>query len=91
MSVTFEIPAPLWRFTNGQSTVVVEGEDVQTMLNNVWQQFPELKTRVLTSDGKLFPYLLLFQNGEKLPREEFASIPLTDGDRLELVGLAEGG
>ena len=91
MSVTFEISAPLQRFTDGQSRVVVEGPDVQTVLDSLWQQFPELKQRVLTPNGDLFPYLLLFQNGEKLPRKNLTSIPLADGDRLELVGLAEGG
>jgi hypothetical protein len=91
MSVTFEIPAPLLRFTGGQSRVVIEGGDVQAVLDGVWRQFPELQQRMLTPSGELFPYLLLFHNGEKLSREGFASMPLADGDRLELIGLAEGG
>jgi sulfur carrier protein ThiS len=50
-----------------------------------------LKSRVLNRAGNFHPYLLLFLNDQKLPRSGFETLPLSEGDRLEIVALAEGG
>jgi len=91
MSVIFEVPVALVRYSNSQISLELEGENVQETLDNLWLRFPELRKRVLDDTGELFPYLLLFRNGRKLPRNDFSSIAVVNGDKLELIALAEGG
>ena len=91
MSVTVELPSALERYSDGQTLVQIEAADAQAVLDRLWERFPDLRMRVLDRDGLIYPYLLLFRNGDKLPRTGLDAIPVTDGDRLELVALAEGG
>ncbi len=89
--IQLEIPAALKRLTDEQEAVSVEADTVGQALGELWKRFPKLQSRVLASNGEVFPYLLLFHNGQKLSRADFATHPLNDGDTLEIVALAEGG
>lgn len=89
--IQLEIPAALKRLTDEQETISVEADTVGQALGELWKRFPKLQSRVLGNDDELFPYLLLFHNGQKLSRADFESHPLNNGDTLEIVALAEGG
>ncbi len=91
MAITVEIPHAISRYSEEETQVDLEGQTVGEVLGSLWEKYPPLKTRVLDREGRLYAYLLLFQNDQKLPRENLMNFPLQDGDRLEIVALAEGG
>ncbi len=91
MAITVEIPHAISRYSEEETQVFLEGQTVGEVLGRLWEKYPALKTRVLDREGRLYAYLLLFQNDQKLPRENLMNHPLQDGDRLEIVALAEGG
>ena len=91
MPVLVEIPHAISRYSEEETAVAIEGSTVGEVLDGLWERFPNLKSRVLDRSGGFHPYLLLFQNGQKLPRSGFQNLPLAEGDRLEIVALAEGG
>lgn len=91
MAVTVEIPHAISRYSDDETEVEVEASTVGEALGSLWERFPKLKTRVLDREGNLHAYLLLFLNDEKLPRAGIENRPVQEGDRLEIVALAEGG
>lgn len=91
MSIRVEIPHAISRYSDEETQVSLEGSTVGEVLAALWERFPKLKTRVLNREGNLHAYLLLFRNDQKLPRANIGDQPLTEGDRLEIVALAEGG
>lgn len=91
MPVTVELPAALTRYSNDQSALTIDAATVQDALDELWKTFPELRPRVADENGELYPYLLLIHNQQHLPRKHLDNVPLADGDRLEIVALAEGG
>ncbi len=91
MAVLVEIPHAISRYSDEETAVRIEGATVGEVLEALWRRFPKLKTRVLDREGRFYPYLLLFQNDEKLPRSGFEHLPVRESDRLEIVALAEGG
>lgn len=91
VAVLVEIPHAISRYSDDQTAVRIEGSTVGEVLEGLWKRFPNLKSRVLDRAGNFHPYLLLFQNDEKLPRSSFEKEPVKEGDRLEIVALAEGG
>lgn len=91
MAIVVEIPHAISRYSDEETQVLLEGSTVGEVLTALWDRFPNLKTRVLNREGNLHAYLLLFQNDEKLPRANVGDRPLNEGDRLEIVALAEGG
>ncbi len=91
MAVVFEIPGVLRRFSGGLPSIEVRATSVRTALDAVFERFPDLRSRVLDRDGRLFPYLLLFLDGRELPRDGLLDAALPAACALELVGAAEGG
>jgi sulfur-carrier protein len=91
VAILVEIPYAISRYSDEETAVPIEGSTVGEVLEALWERFPSLKTRILNREGDLHAYLLLFLNDHKLPRAGFTCRPLQDGDRLEIVALAEGG
>jgi hypothetical protein len=90
-AILVEIPHAISRYSEDRNEVRLEGSTVGEVLNGLWERFPKLQSRVLDREGNFHPYLLLFQNDRKLPRSTFTDHPVSEGDRLEIVALAEGG
>ena len=91
MAIIFEVPLALSRYCVDKKTIELEGHTIGAVLAQLWLRYPRLESRVLTTDGDLFPYLLLARNGEPLPRKDWQRTRLEEGDRVELHALAEGG
>ena len=91
MTILVEIPHAISRYSDDQNEIRLEGSTVGEVLDALWNRFPKLQSRVLDRAGNFHPYLLLFQNDQKLPRSSFTNHPVSEGDRLEIVALAEGG
>ena len=89
--ILVEIPHAISHYSDEETAVRLEGSTVGGVLEALWRRFPKLQSRVLDREGNFHPYLLLFQNDHKLPRSGFADLPVHEGDRLEIVALAEGG
>ncbi len=90
MAILVEIPHAISRYSDEETQVSLEGQTVGAVLDALFQRFPDLKLRVLDREGNLHAYLLLFQNGQKLPRTR-DNHPIQSGETLEIVALAEGG
>lgn len=86
-----EIPHALFRFTEERNEVAVSGETLGEALDDLWRQFPKLRSRVLGENGEIYPYLLLFHNNEKVERANFDQTTITPDDKIEIVAMAEGG
>jgi hypothetical protein len=89
--VILRIPTVLRRFTGGAGEVEARGATVGEALEDLFRRHADLRSRVLDGAGEVRPYLLLFRNGQELPRKGARATPLGAGDVLEIVGGAEGG
>ena len=91
MPVTIELPEDLSRYAAGQIQLAVPGQTIGEVLAALFAQHPDLQPRLIGRRGELFPYLPLFLNGQKVASQNYSSIAVADGDRLEVIVLASGG
>lgn len=89
--ISLVIPDDLCRYANGATKFEISGENVGEVLDDLFDQFPDLKKRVVSDGGQLFPYLPVFLNGDKLPTSGYRPTPVQSGDLLEVVLIASGG
>jgi hypothetical protein len=89
--ITLTIPSDLARYSNGATDFQMEGGNVGELLDELFEQLPDLKKRIVSDVGHLFSYLPVFLNGDKLPTSGFRHTPLQNGDQLEVVLIASGG
>lgn len=90
MSVTVEVPAALQRYADAES-FEFEGRTIGEILERLWERCPDLKSRVLSARGTVHPYLLVMHGDDRVAHEGVLERPVADGDRIEIVALAEGG
>lgn len=91
MSVVIEIPEELARYSGGQAEVEVDVSTVEAAFKALFNQFPELQSRVVSRQGEFHPWTPVFLNGAKLVLRDAGSTAIRDGDRIEVVVLASGG
>jgi thiamine biosynthesis protein ThiS len=62
-------------------------------LNGEFREIPESKTvsDLLRSLGLGEKLVLVEQNGQPVPREEFPATSVRDGDKIEIVRMVAGG
>ncbi len=86
------IPTPLRAYTGQQATVSVEASTVETALDRLTQDYPELKRHLFSDDGKLRAFVNLYLNDEDvryLPLKEASAIQ--PGDALSIIPSIAGG
>ena len=89
--VTVHLPEFLRRYGGGEADLAAQGATVGDVLADLFRTRPDLRVRVVDAKGALFPFLVLVRNGAELARGDALRATLEDGDRLEIVGGAEGG
>ncbi|NPV09916.1 MAG: MoaD family protein [Anaerolineae bacterium] len=91
MSVTFAIPAPYRRATDGKAEVEVQAATVAEAIEALNRQHPDMGHRLLKDRDRLNPYVSVYLNGERLHGSEALSRTLQDGDRLVIMPVIGGG
>lgn len=88
---TIRIPTPLRPYTNGQSDLIISGETVGQVLDNLVQQFPTLQTHLFNENGELRPFVNLFVGEENINDLQGIETPIKESDRILLIPSIAGG
>lgn len=85
------IPAPLRRYTGGESRVTGEGSTVAELLTSLDEAYPGLRERIVEEDGEVRRFVNVFVNGQNVRKLEGAATPLKPGDEVGIVPAMAGG
>lgn len=87
---TIRIPTPLRPYTNGSSSVAVEGSTVGTALNDLTQKHPDLRQHLFEGDD-LRSFVNIYLNQEDVRYLEGAETAVSDSDTLMIIPSIAGG
>lgn len=86
----FRIPTPLRPYSGGNSQVNVAGETVGAALEDLTQQYPDLRQHLF--DGRqLRSFVNIYLNQEDIRFGKGVETPLTTGDTLMIIPSIAGG
>jgi sulfur-carrier protein adenylyltransferase/sulfurtransferase len=88
---TVRIPTPLRGFAGGASEVVLEGEDVGTIVRGLTEAHPALKPHLYTADGRLRNFVSIFLNASEIRTLQREATAVADGDVISIVPAIAGG
>ena len=91
VSVRVVLPAAMVTYANGQREVEVQADSVRTAVETLVDSLPDLKPHLLTSTGKLQPFVNLFLNNDHVRDLDQHEITLTAGSELLIVSALAGG
>ena len=90
MIVTAVIPWNLVSFTNKTKQVKVEGSTVGECLEDLIDQYPQMKADLFNRDGKLHSDIIIYLNNKTTYPEQLKK-PVQEGDELNISVLIGGG
>ena len=90
MMITANIHPSLMRFTDNKKKIELSVDTASDLISALCEHCPNLKSRILTADGELTPYVNIYINGIHLTRC-VPSMPLDHKDQVDLVTALVGG
>jgi molybdopterin synthase sulfur carrier subunit len=91
MAVVVKIPTQLRSAAEGASEAEVEGATVQEVLDGLFDQFDELRTRIADDDGSLRRFVNVYLAGEDIRFLDGVDTPVSDGAELTILPAVAGG
>ena len=85
------IPTPLRKLTDGQAEVVVEGDDLRTIVTNLDAAHPGLGDRLLDDSGQLRRFVNVFVHDEDVRFQQGLDTQVADNDVISIVPAVAGG
>ena len=90
-AVNVLIPAPLRRFTNGESKVLSGGATITDLIDQLEVTYPGLREKIVEDDGEIRRFVNVFVNGQNVRKLEGAATSVKDGDEVGIVPAMAGG
>ncbi|MGD9711685.1 MAG: ubiquitin-like small modifier protein 1 [Thermomicrobiales bacterium] len=90
-TVNVLIPAPLRRFTGGESKVSTGGATVAELIDQLEVAYPGLKEKIVEDDGEIRRFVNVFVNGQNVRKLQGSATAVNDGDEVGIVPAMAGG
>ena len=91
MSSQIKIPSPLRRFTGNQSSITVAGETVSEVLENIFNQHPEIRPHLLDETDALRHFVNIYVNGVDVREQRNLETPVLHGEDVHIIPSIAGG
>ena len=91
MSSKLKIPSPLRRFTNDQSELEVNGNNIQKILDELFKAHPDIKNHLVEDDGNLRNFVNIFINGEDIRQKGGMDAEVSNESDVRIIPSIAGG
>lgn len=91
MKKSIVVASPLRKFTNGESVILVKGEQVFQVLLYLREQYPLLVETICNDDLSLKPIVTIYKDDEDISYLGGLQTKLKEGERLYIVPIIAGG
>ena len=85
------IPTPLRLFTEGQTSIEIEGDTVGEILSRLIDRYPKLKPNLYDAAGKLRSFVNIYVGDEDIRYLQKEATPLLPGVILSIIPSIAGG
>ena len=91
MASKLRIPSPLRRFTNGESSIDVNGGSVKQVLEELFSAYPDIKGHLVEDNGSLRNFVNIFIEGEDIRQGGGMNAEVPDGSDVRIIPSIAGG
>jgi sulfur-carrier protein len=91
MSVSVRIPTILRTYTNGESEVPAEGDDLAAVLDDLDGNYAGIKGRILDEAGELRRFVNVYVGNDDVRFLDNLATPTPDGTQISVIPAVAGG
>jgi len=85
------IPAPLRKHTKDAAEVMIQGNTVGEVINNLVAEYPDLNELIRDKDDKIRRFVNAYLNSEDIRHLKDLDSEVKDGDEVSIVPAIAGG
>jgi adenylyltransferase/sulfurtransferase len=85
------IPTALRLFTEGSSELILDGENIGKIIEELVSQYSDLKTHLFTNEGKLRSFINIYINEEDIREKDGLNTQVSQTDTILLIPSIAGG
>ena len=91
MSARVRVPTPLRKYTGGSDEVDASGETISGLLNDLEQNYPGIRERIVDDRGQIRRFVNVYVNGDDIRFLNNMDTAVKDGDNVSIVPAIAGG
>ena len=91
MAAKVYIPTPLRSFTGNQDSVELDGATVREILENLAQEYSDLRKHLFDEKGELRNFVNIYVNDEDIRYLQKEETPISESDSISIVPSIAGG
>ncbi len=91
MQSTIHIPSPLRRFTAGNATIEVKGNDIQSVLDELFSHFPDIHRHLMDEQGSIRNFVNIYVDNENIKDKEGLGTVVGTGADIRIIPSIAGG
>lgn len=91
MAVTVSVAATLRSFTNRSAKIELESGSVETVLNALIEEYPEIGSALFDEERRLRPFVNVYVNDKNIDAAEGLQTKADNGDEILLLPVIAGG
>ena len=91
MNSKLRIPSPLRSFTNGQAILDVKGSTIREILDELFQQYPEIKQHIIDEEGNLRNFVNIFIGDTDIKHSGGIDASVDSGSDVRIIPSIAGG
>ncbi|PSR06202.1 MAG: molybdopterin synthase sulfur carrier subunit [Bacteroidetes bacterium SW_10_40_5] len=88
---TIQIPTPLRKYTNQQSKIEVQENNVEKAIQQLVSEYPEIKENLLDENGNIRSYINVFVGDNNIKSLDKEQTVIKEHDLVNIVPAIAGG
>ena len=91
MAVVVRIPTPLRKMTQNEAEVEAEGNDIDSLIEDLESHYPGIKDRICDDQGEIRRFVNVYLNDEDIRFLKGKETDIKDGDEVSIIPAIAGG
>ena len=91
MAVVVRIPTPLRKMTQNEAEVEAEGNDIDSLIEDLESRDPGIKDRICDDQGEIRRFVNVYLNDEDIRFLKGKETDIKDGDEVSIIPAIAGG
>ena len=89
--VKVRVPSALRQYVDGQNSIQVQGETVREAIDDLIQQYPDLKNLMLKETGEIRNHINIYLNDDDIQELKHEQTQVNEGDTIYILPSVAGG
>ena len=91
MAIVVRIPTPLRKMTQNEAEVEAEGNDIDSLIEDLESHYPGIKDRICDDQGEIRRLVNVYLNDEDIRFLKGKETDIKDGDEVSIIPAIAGG